>query len=136
MVSKIAQKFNQHIAKSIDLQRQLRSIKSPFELIQIAKQEGFELNSQDLKELAQIAYQKWLANLHPQTRLFFEKVHFNPELDQKLHQCKSIDDLMNLAAQCGWQINYLQIEQAAQVAKSISGFSFEKIFFQNLGIIK
>ena len=136
MLSETTQKFNEHLAQSNDLQIKLRAIKSPLDLVNIAKQEGFELSIEDLKELAQQAYQQWLANLTPQMSLFFEKIHLNPELNHQLHQCQSLDDLISLADQCGFEITASNLKLAAQVAESIKGFSFEKLFFQNLGLIK
>ncbi len=136
MLSQTTQKFNEHLAQSLDLQMKLRSINSPVDLVNIAKQEGFELSMEDLKELAQQAYQQWLANLNPPISVFFEKIHLNPELNHKLHQCQSVDDVISLAHECGFAITLSNLQAAAEVAASIQGFSFEKLFFQNLGLIK
>ena len=136
MVSQSAQKFNEHLDHSLDLQAKLSSIKSPLDLINLAKEEGFELSIEDFQEIAQNAYQKWLAKLNSPTAIFFEKVHLNPELNHKLHQCKSKDDVISLAHECGLQINSLTLQMAAKAAESIPGFSFEKLFFRNLDITK
>ena len=43
MLSEASQKFNQYLIESPELQRQLTSIKSPLDLINFAKEEGFSL---------------------------------------------------------------------------------------------
>jgi hypothetical protein len=135
MLSENTKKFNEYLAKSPELQLKINSLFTPFELINIAKQEGFELSQQEFKELAQQAYQQWLINLDSQTRLFFDQVHRTAELDKKLHQCHCGEDVITLAHQCGFEITLSDLKLAAQVAESISGFSFEKIFFQKLGLL-
>ncbi len=132
MLSEASQKFNQYLIESPELQAKLTSLKSPFDLINLAKEEGFELTIEDFQELAQYAFQQWLMKVDPSVRLFFEKVHNDKELNQKFHQCRSINDLINLAKEYNIEITLSEMESAAEVAKSFKGFSFEKMFFQNL----
>lgn len=132
MLSEANQKFNQYLIESPELQANLASLKSPFDLINLAKEEGFELTIEDFQELAQYAFQQWLIKVAPSVRLFFEKVHNDKELNQKFHQCTSINDLINLAKEYNVEITLSEMESAAEVAKSFKGFSFEKMFFQNL----
>jgi hypothetical protein len=135
MVSEITKKFNEYLAQSDEIQQQLRLIKSPLDLINIAKKEGFELSIKDFQELANQAYQDWLSQLNPQVRLFFEKVHSTPDLHNKLQQCNCVNDLLILADQCHFNLTEDDLKQAANIAESIPGFSFEKLFFQHLGMI-
>ncbi len=134
MLSEASQKFNQYLIEFPELQTQLTSIKSPVDLINLAKQEGFELTIENFQELAQYAFHQWLIKVAPSVRLFFEKVHNDQELDQKIHQCTSMNDLISFAKECNVEITLLEMEKAAEVAKSFKGFSFEKIFFQNLKV--
>lgn len=136
MLSETTKKFNEYLAQNLDLQVKLRAINSPFDLINIAKKEGFELTIEEFKELATIAYEQWLIKLTPKMRLFFEKIYVTPELNNELHHCNSVEDLINLAKECDFEITLSQLQEVAEIAQSIQGFSFEKIFFQNLGIIK
>lgn len=132
MLSVATQKFNQCLIESTELQAELTSLKSPFDLINLAKAEGFELTIEDFQELAQYAFHQWLIKVDPSVRLFFEKVHNEQELNQKFHQCTSINDLINLAKECHVEITLSEMERADEIAKSFKGFSFEKMFFQNL----
>ncbi len=135
MVSEIVKKFNEYLAQSPEIEEQLRLIKSPLDLVNIAKQEGFELSIKDFQELANQAYQDWLSQLNPQMRCFFEKVHLTPDLHNKLQQCNCVRDLIILADQCHFNLSENDLKQGAKIAESIRGFSFEKLFFQNLGLI-
>ncbi|MGK7942537.1 MAG: Nif11 family protein [Crocosphaera sp.] len=132
MLSESSQKFNEYLIQFPELQTKLTSIKSPFDLINFAKEEGFELTIDNFKELAQHAFHQWLIKVDPSVRLFIEKVDDDKELDRKFHQCTSINDLINLAQEYNVEITSLEMERAAEIAKSFKGFSFEKTFFQNL----
>lgn len=132
MLSKKIKEFNEHFHKSERLQLKLTTITSPLELIELAKQEGFELTREDFKELANNAYQAWLKQLNEQTGLFFAKVHLNPELNQKLYQCNSKNDVLTLANECGFYLTESDVDMAAEIAESIQGFSFEKVFFKKI----
>lgn len=134
MLSKTIEKFNEQIDNSPTLQTKLKSINSPLDLINIAKQEGFEITLEDFKALAQQAYQKWIESIDSPSRIFFEKVHLSPELNQELHKCYSMDDVINLSRKCDCEITLSNLQLAADMAKSIKGFSFEKLFFHNLGM--
>ena len=132
MLSSASHKFNQYLIEFPELQTKLTSIKSPVDLINLAKEEGFELTIENFQELAQYAFQQWLIKVDPSVRLFFEKLHNDKELNVKFHQCTSMNDLINLAKECNIYITSSEMEKAAEVAKSFKGFSFEKMFFQNL----
>lgn len=132
MVSERAQKFNDYLAQSAELQKDLINITSAVDLVKLAEKKGFTLTIVDFQELARQAYQQWLHSLNSATRLFFEEVHQNPQLNQKLHQCNNFADLINLANDCGIKLTNSDLEQASEIANSIRGFSLEKLFFQNL----
>ncbi|EAZ92505.1 Nif11 family protein [Crocosphaera chwakensis] len=132
MLSQVSQEFNQYLIESPELQTKLASLKSPFDMINVAKEEGFVLTLEDFQELAQHAYHEWLIRIDPSIRLFFEKVHNDEKLNKQLRQCKSMNDLIIFAQECNIEIKLSELEKAAEVAKSFKGFSFEKMFFQNL----
>lgn len=132
MLSQKTKEFNEYLIQSNKLQVKLRKINSPIELIKLAKEEGFELSGEDFKELANHAYQEWSNQLNKTTRLFFAKVHLTPEINQKLYQCKSKKDVLNLAQEYGFNLVESDINLAAEIAQSIQGFSFEKIFFNKI----
>ncbi len=134
-LSTVSEQFNQHIAESPLLQEKLRLIKSPQDLIDLADEEGFVMTKADFQQLAQKTYQEWLIKLDSTTRAFFEQIHHNSELNLRLHQCQNIEDLINLADECGYEITANQINYSVEIASSIKGFSMEKLFFQNLGLI-
>ncbi len=136
MLSKTIEEFNEYISDSPTLQKKLRSIKIPPDFINIAKQEGFEITLEDFKALAQHNYQEWKKNIDSPSRIFFEKVHLSPELNQELHECYYADDIINLSHKYNCSITLSNLQSAIDVAKSIKGFSFEKLFFQNLGMIE
>jgi predicted ribosomally synthesized peptide with nif11-like leader len=132
VLSQKIKEFNEHLIKSKNLQVKLKTITSPIELVKIAKEEGFELSIEDFKELANHAYQEWLNQLNETTRLFFAKVHLSPELNQRLYECNSKKDIIDLAHQCGVNLLESNINLAAEIAQSVQGFSFEKIFFSKI----
>lgn len=132
MLSQKTKEFNEYLTQSDKLQVKFRKINSPIELIKLAKEEGFELSMEDFKELANHAYQQWSNQLNENTRLFFAKVHLTPEINQKLYQCQSKKDVLNLAQEYGFNLVESDINLADKIAQSIQGFSFEKIFFNKI----
>jgi hypothetical protein len=132
MLSQKIREFNEHLINANGLEEKLTTITFPMELIQLAKEEGFELSIDDFKELANYAYQQWSNQLNEPTRLFFAQVHSQPELNQKLHECRCKQDIVDLANQCGFKLGESDINLAEEIAQSIQGFSFEKIFFHKL----
>lgn len=132
MLSTTAQKFNNYVAQSSKLQSQIDAITSPLELLEIAHKAGFELTQEDLQTIAQNAYQQWLATLEKSVRNFFEIAHQNPEINQKLKQCRSVSMVIDLAQESNIKLTVSQIQQAAVLAYRIPGFSFEKLWFYQL----
>jgi predicted ribosomally synthesized peptide with nif11-like leader len=135
MLAKSIQAFNDKVAASSELQTQLRSITSPMDFLALAKSEGLDLTGQDFRILVQQVYQEWIDKLDPKVGGFFSQVRDRKELDDRLKACKSIDDVMKLARECGVELSENDLQQAAIVAESISGFSFEKLWFRGLGLI-
>jgi hypothetical protein len=133
MLSQTAQNFNKYIANNLLLQAEIDQLKSPFELINLAQREGFELTVNDWQEIAQDAYQQWLNQLDQPLHDFFKIAHQNPELNDQIKQCQSVSKLIDLAQEyANLNLTKEQIKQAALIADHIPGFSFEKIWFRQL----
>jgi predicted ribosomally synthesized peptide with nif11-like leader len=136
MGSDSVQAFNDKVASSPVLQAKLRSITSPVDFLALAKAEGFDLTGQDFQTLVQQAYQQWLQRLAPSIREFFSRVHTTKALDDQLKTCQSGADVIALAQQCGVELSEADLQQAAAMAEAVPGFSFEKLWFRGLGLIK
>jgi predicted ribosomally synthesized peptide with nif11-like leader len=130
------QAFNAKIANSSELQAQARAIVSPMELLAFAQAQGIELTGADLSAIAQNAYQQWITTLDGNVRQFFETVHTNPELNESLKQCQTPEDAIALGQRCGVKLTVTDLQQAALQADAIIGFSFERLWFRNLGLIQ
>jgi predicted ribosomally synthesized peptide with nif11-like leader len=135
MLSKSVQAFVDRVAVSPELQTKLHNLSSPLDFLSLAKSEGFDLTMPDFQAIAQQAYQQWSEKLQPQNRDFFSQVHHTKELDDQLKTCKSSNDVILLAHQCGLQLSEDDLQQAAIEAETIPGFSFEKLWFRGLGLI-
>jgi predicted ribosomally synthesized peptide with nif11-like leader len=136
MLSKSVRAFNDKVAANPELQTKLRAITSPLDFLSLAKSEGLDLNGQDFQILVQQAYQQWIEQLDPKMSGFFRQVHGEKDLDDRLKACQSINDVVELATECGVLLSENDLQQAAMVAEGISGFSFEKLWFRGLGLIK
>jgi predicted ribosomally synthesized peptide with nif11-like leader len=135
MLSNSVQAFNDRVATDPELQTKLRAINSPMDFLALAKSEGFDLTGQDFQILAQQAYQQWIGKLDPKMSGFFSQVRGEKALDDRLKVCQSIDDAIELAQECGVKLSADDLQQAAMVAETITGFSFEKLWFRGLGLI-
>jgi predicted ribosomally synthesized peptide with nif11-like leader len=135
MLSNSVQAFNDKVATDPVLQTKLRSITSPLEFLALAKSEGLDLTGQDFQILVQQAYQQWIEKLDPKMSVFFSQIHEKKELDNRLKVCQSSHDVIELAQECGVILSEDDLKQAAMVAESIPGFSFEKLWFRGLGLI-
>ena len=135
MLSNSVQVFNDEVAKSPTLQTKLRAITSPLDFLALAKSEGLDLTGQDFQILVQQAYQQWIEKLDPKMSDFFIQIHEKKELDDRLKVCQSIHEVISLAQECGVKLSEDDLKQAAVVAETISGFSFEKLWFRRLGSI-
>ena len=136
MLSDCAQAFNEKIATSPELQTKLQKISSPIDFLALAKAEGFDLDLPDLQAIAQEAFQRWLEQLPPKTSEFFRTVRNDQTLDSQLKTCQSSAEAIALAEQCGIQLTEDDLKQAAIVAESINGFSFEKLWIRRLGLLE
>jgi predicted ribosomally synthesized peptide with nif11-like leader len=136
MSSKSLQAFNDKVAASPELQTKLRAVTSPMEFLSFAKAEGLALSGQDFQTVVQEAYQQWIAQLDTKMSEFFNQVRSDKELDNQLKACQSIADAIALAQQCGVRLSEDDLKKAAMVAETIPGFSFEKLWFRGLGLIK
>jgi predicted ribosomally synthesized peptide with nif11-like leader len=135
MLSNSVQAFNDKVAADPALQTKLRAITSPVDFLALAKSEGLNLTGQDFQVLVQQAYQQWIGQLDPKLSSFFSHVHDRKELDDRLKVCQSSRDVIELAQECGVMVSEDDLQQAALVAETIPGFSFEKLWFRGLGLI-
>lgn len=135
MLSQSVQAFNDKVAASPELQTQLRAINSPLDFLCWAKSAGLDLTAEDFQFIVQQAYQQWIGALDLKMSGFFHQVHSNKELDDKLKVCQSVEDVIALAQSCGVNLSVDELKQAAIVAESIPGFSFEKLWFRGLRLI-
>jgi hypothetical protein len=53
-----------------------------------------------------------------------------------LKDCRSSNDVIAFAQDCNIQISEDELQQAAALAENIPGFSFEKLWFRGLGLLK
>jgi predicted ribosomally synthesized peptide with nif11-like leader len=135
MLSNSVQAFNDKVATDPALQTKLRSITSPLEFLALAKSEGLDLTGQDFQVLAQQAYQQWIEQLDPKMSGFFSQIHEKKELDDRLKVCQSSHCVIVLAQERGVELSEDDLKQAAIIAESIPGFSFEKLWFRGLRLI-
>jgi predicted ribosomally synthesized peptide with nif11-like leader len=135
MSSESVRAFNDRVAASPELQAQLGAVTSPLDFLALAKAEGFDLGIQDFQMVVQQAYQQWLDRLSPTVSKFFSQVRNEKELDDRLKICQSSAEAIALAQQCGVELSAEDLQQAATVAASIPGFSFEKLWFRRLGLM-
>jgi predicted ribosomally synthesized peptide with nif11-like leader len=135
MQTESVQAFNDRVAASPELQTKLRAATSPLAFLDLAKAEGLELTSQDFHLIVQQAYQQWIKLLDPKMSSFFSRVHSEKELDQQLRVCRSNAEVISLAQQCGIELSEDDLQQSAQAAEAVPGFSFEKLWFRGLGLI-
>lgn len=136
MQTQTVKEFSQKIADSPELQARIRTMTSVGELMACTHELGFQFTGDDLKSLAQQAYQQWLANLKPLSRPFFERLHADEALNREHQACQSPDDVLALATKHGFKLTQADLQQAAQAAADQDGFSFEKLWFQGLGMIE
>jgi hypothetical protein len=130
-----ARAFNLRVERSIELQAQLEQIRSPIELMNLARAEGLELTGADLREIAQTAYHDWVVTLDLPMRSFFELAQQSEEINRDLKQCQTPADAIDLATRYGFNLTPIDFQQAATAAATIPGFSFEKLWFRNLGLL-
>jgi predicted ribosomally synthesized peptide with nif11-like leader len=135
MLSNSVQAFNDKVAADPALRTKIRALTSPLDFIALAKSEGLDLTGQDFQILVKQAYQQWIEQLDPKMSSFFTQVHDRTELDARLKVCRSSQDVVKLAQECGVKLSEDELKQAAVVAESIPGFSFEKLWFRGLGLI-
>ena len=130
-----AQSFDRLVKESPELQAQIEQMRSPIELIDVARAEGVDLTGEDMREIAQTAYHTWVITLDPLMRSFFELAQQSEELNRELKQCQSRSDAIDLADRNGFTLAADDFQQAATAAAAIPGFSFEKLWFRNLGLL-
>lgn len=136
MLPKSVQAFNDKVAASPELQTKLRAVTSPMDFLSLAKAEGLEIDGQDFQTMVQQAYQQWIGQLDAKMSGFFSQVRSDKALDNQLKACQSVADAIALAQQCGVKLSEDDLQQAAIVAEAIPGFSFEKLWFRGVGLIK
>lgn len=134
MLSPAIQDFNQKFAQSSELRQKISQVDSLPQLIELLKQWDCNLSGPDLISLAQGAYQRWLDTLKPNLKAFFIKAHENKALNQAIETCKNTNDAVVLADAHGFKISEIDLQDAATAAHQIEGFSFEKLWFQGIGL--
>lgn len=135
MSSQTVAEFNAKVAASPELQERLRSVTSPVELMAFAHEQGYPLTAEHLRELAQHAYEQWVTQLTGPLRSFMEQAQSVEPLNQALKQCRTPVDVITLGQSAGFTLTETDLQQAAIVAESIPGFSFEKLWFRGLGLL-
>jgi len=135
MSSQALQKFKDQISQSTDLQEKIDLVQSPVDLILLAKAIGIELTNDDLKEIAQTAFHQWVSQLSGAIQNFFETAQNNQELNQRLRQCQSSSDVVALAKEYQFEFSEVDLQRAATLSQELEGFSFEKLWFKQLGVI-
>jgi len=135
MSSQALQKFKDQISQSTDLQEKIDLVQSPVDLIFLAKAIGIELTNDDLKEIAQTAFHQWVSQLSGAIQNFFETAQNNQELNQRLRQCQSSSDVVALAKEYQFEFSEVDLQRAATLSQELEGFSFEKLWFKQLGLI-
>jgi hypothetical protein len=131
-----ARSFDLLVNSSPELQARVERVRSPIELIDLARAEGVELTGEDLREIAQTAYHAWVITLTEPVRGFFELAQQSEELNHQLKQCQSPSDALDLANRYGFALTADDVRQAATAAAAIAGFSFEKLWFRKLGLLE
>jgi predicted ribosomally synthesized peptide with nif11-like leader len=122
MPSRSLEGFNAKIAESPELQKRVEAIQSAVELIALAQ------------EQVQTAFHYWLTQLDQMTQTFFDQAQAQPDLNQKVKTCQSPAAVIAVAKEHGFDLAIADLQQAAIVARRIPGFSFEKLWFKNLGL--
>jgi hypothetical protein len=130
-----ARAFELRVEQSLELRSRLAQIRSPIDLITLAREEGLELTAEDMREIAQTAYADWVVKLEPPVRSFFDRAQQTEELNRELKQCRSLADAIELANRNEFALTAIDFHQAATAAAEIPGFSFEKLWFRNLGLL-
>jgi predicted ribosomally synthesized peptide with nif11-like leader len=128
------QAFHDKVAASSEIRTKLDAVTSPIDFLAFAKAEGYDLTIQDVQMLAEQAYQQWIERLDLKTSQFFRQVHDDKALNDQLKHCQSSMEAIALAHQCDIALSEDDLRQAAAIAESIVGFSFEKLWFRQLGI--
>ena len=133
MSSSAIEDFNQKFAQSPELQQKISEVESVAQMMAVLQEWNCSLTEVDLINLAQQAYQAWLASLDPVVRPFFVKAHINKTLNNAIEACKNPNDVVVLAKDHGFQLSEMDLQAAAKAANKIEGFSFEKLWFKSLG---
>ena len=134
MSSAAIQAFTQKFSESPELRHQISQVTSVPELMTLLQEWGFTLTPPEVISLAQAAYDTWIKSLKPTVRPFFVEAHDNKTLNQAIETCKRSEEVITLAQSHGFQLSESELKEAANVAYKIDGFSFEKLWFQSLGI--
>lgn len=129
------QDFHQKFAHSAQLRQQIRSVKSLSEMMVLLQSWDIDLTWDELQTLAQASFETWLASLTPITQAFFLQARQDKALNIAIESCKAADDVVRLARSYGYHFTETDLEEAAQLANQIKGFSFEKIWFKHLGLL-
>jgi Nif11 domain len=135
MTSSNVRDFYLLVERVPELRSRLELVRLPLELINLAREQGIELTGEDVREIAQTAYQNWVATLDPHVRSFFDRAQQSVALNDELKQCQSPAAAIDLATRYGFELSERDLHQAATAATAILGFSFEKLWFKNLGLL-
>ncbi len=89
-----ARAFELRVEQSLELRSRLAQIRSPIDLIALAREEDLELTAEDMREIAQGAYGDWVVKLEPPVRSFFDRAQQTEALNRELKQCRSLADAL------------------------------------------
>ncbi len=135
MSSPAIQDFNQKFSQFPEFRQKIADTSSVPELMTVLQEWGCQLTGPQIVTLAQQAYQDWLAFLSPTAQRFFVESHENETLNKAIETCKSPEDVMALAKTHGFSLSKADLQTAAIAAAKIEGFSFEKLWFKQLGLL-
>jgi histidinol phosphatase-like PHP family hydrolase len=134
MLSSTIAAYYTQVAESPEFRERLAQLQSPMEFFAIVQQQGLELTGAEFQQIVQNAYSEWLAQLAEPLHSFFAQAQSSLEINQVLKTLQEPQQVIQLAKDHGFELSIADLQQAAQIAATIPGFSFEKLWFRNLGL--
>lgn len=129
------QDFYQKFAQSAELRSQIQRIESLPQLLELLQTWNIHLTGEQLQTLAKTAFDTWILTLEPPIQDFFLRVRQDQSLNVAIENCRHPQDVVILANAYGYTLTEIDIQEAAEMAARIEGFSFEKLWFKRLGLI-
>ena len=135
MSTPTVQRFYGKVAASTELQTRLQAVASIADLMALAQEVGCELTGADVRAIAQQAFQDWVVQLDGTMRSFFEHLQAEEVANPQHTQYQSPEEVIALGASLGFDFTVADLQQAADIAAAQAGFSFEKLWFKQLGLL-